>query len=193
MTSDLHFVALDLGEHLGYAMFIGLDLVDCGTLRLPASRTKAHSLLARRYREIKLFLISLADRCDGLNEVLYEQTDWFLSAHRGDGPSAARIREHRNRVVQRALGRLEGLVESAAGELGLTCTAVALRDAKSALTGKPGANKDVVARHVAALFPGLEGVGQDARDSLAVAAWRLARLDSHWRQRVRVAPSALRS
>lgn len=174
------FVALDLGVHLGYSVFAGGALQACATKRLPDNGLKTLPLLARRYTVLKELLCQLQQLYPDLTEVLYEQTDWFLSPKGHETEQARRIREFRNRNDQRALGRLEGLVEAACVELGLTPLPVKVRDAKKSLTGKMNAPKALVSQTVLTLYPDLKDAGQDALDSISVAAWRLAQEDPLW-------------
>lgn len=174
-------LALDLGQHLGYVLFEDFKLVDFGVLNLPAAAIKTRTLMGRRYEVIRRLLEGHT-----LKVCYYEMTDWHLPAPPKEQRLSQLIREKKNRVVQRGLGRLEMAVEAACIELSLQAVAVKVSDAKRSLTGIPNAPKARVARAVREAFPYLPmAATQDALDAVSVAVWAMAQADPLWRMRIK--------
>ena len=173
-------IALDLGQHLVYVLFEGFKLVDFGVLNLPGAATKAKTLMGRRYEVMRRLLEGHT-----LQVCYYEMTDWHMPALPRESRIAQLIREKKNRVVQRSLGRLEMAVEAACFELGVRAVAVKVSDAKQAVAGVKNAPKARVARAVRELFPDLPAAAtQDALDAVRVAVWAMSQADPQLRVRV---------
>jgi Holliday junction resolvasome RuvABC endonuclease subunit len=171
-------IALDIGAKTGYCVFDGMRIVECRSINLPSAPTKKEpSVLGRRYKIIK----ELLQRWQ-LTHVYYECTDWFRSSSPSENFHARLTREKQNRVVQRSLGRIEALIESAAVELNLVAVPVRVHDAKKNLTDNGNASKERVAKAVKDLFPQMAQEGsQDALDSVSIMAWAIAQDDPMWK------------
>ena len=174
-------IALDLGQHLGYVLFEDFKLLDFGVLNLPSAALKAKTLMGRRYEIMRRLLEKQT-----LQVCYYEMTDWHLPAPPKEPRMVQLIREKKNRVVQRGLGRLEMAVEAACIELGLRAVAVKVSEAKRALTGIPNAPKARVAKAVREAFPYLPAAAtQDALDAVSVAVYAMSLADPLWRMKIK--------
>lgn len=170
-------IALDLGTKLGYCVFDGCVVLAVGTINLPQA-SKSGSRMGRRYNAIKQLIRQWPD----IKTVYYECTDWSRPAFSGEGMWARRRRERINLTVQRALGRIEGLIESAGFELGLVVLPVTVKQAKKTLTGKANASKEEVKAAVKRIFQ-IENDSQDALDAISVATWSMSQNDDLWRMK----------
>ena len=176
-------LALDLGANLGYALFDGAKLIDYGVIRLPSAPSKKDgTILARRFKIINGLIIKYADRID---EVAYECTDWFLPANKGENFVGRLIREKKNRVVQRALVKIEALIEAACVVNNKIAVAVTVHEAKKNVTGKGNAGKDAVTKAVMDIFVSIgSSLQQDAIDAISVGLVLVARDDPLWRMTI---------
>jgi Holliday junction resolvasome RuvABC endonuclease subunit len=162
-------IALDLGQHMGYCVFDGLKIIEYGTFNLPSVESKKEGrVLQRRYLSIKRFLEKHKD----VDQVFYEMTDWHRSGYPAESFSKRQLREKQNRVVQRALGRIEMAIEAACTELSMSPVPVLVHDAKKVLTGNGNASKDQVAKQIKLLFPNVKAdTEQDALDAISPMIW----------------------
>lgn len=173
-------IALDLGTKMGFVTFNGPKLLKWGAPRLPTGALGDVSVIGRRYEKIHK-LLDEQKTLFGLETCYYEATDWHLGDKRGETDGARLQRESQNRIVARALGRIEGLIESACFVLRLKAVQVTVHEAKRATTGNGNAGKELVAQQVLALYPQLSGETQDTLDAVSVMIAVLAGKTPLWR------------
>jgi len=171
-------LALDLGQKMGFTYFEGLKIIECGTFNLPATATKKEgSVLTRKYIAIQRMIAKKP-----VEHVYYEMTDWHRSGYPAEPFPMRQMREKQNRVVQRALGRIEMAIEAACFEYHAIPVAVAVHDAKRVLTGNGNASKAMIAKEIKSLFPQLKNESsQDAIDSVSIMIWAVSQESSMWR------------
>ena len=173
-------IALDLGTKMGYVVFDGSKLLKYGAPVLPSGAKGEVSVIGRRYEKI-FKLLSEQQTEFGLATCYYEATDWHLGEKRGETLGARLERESRNRIVARALGRIEGLIESACFVLKIKAIQITVHEAKKATTGNGNAGKDEVAAQVLTLYPSLKGQTQDTLDAVSVMIAAVSAKSPMWR------------
>jgi hypothetical protein len=193
-------VAIDLDSN---GSFVILDtdgaLIEYGGLKIPAQPRKGESDSAfrgRKYAALKDIVRHgkevAANLGVNLTQVFSEESDWHRPIYPGCGKpyhtsdlQAGSIIDKQNRMVSRALGRLEGYIHSACIELCVEYTPIPVHEAKYAITsiaGKKDVSKKAVQRVVMGLCPQITTVEptslrESVCDAFAVGIAGLGRSD----------------